>query len=128
MLNQLNQLGAYGYILTTIAMTVYGQLVLKWRIVQLGPLPEGFKDKTVFLILLVFDPFIATGYLAAFIAALSWTAALSRFQLNFAYPFMSLSYVLVLLMSNWLLGEPLTWQRTFGVGLIVAGTVIAARA
>lgn len=120
-------LNSYGYILTTILLTVYGQLILKWRVTQLGPLPEGFKDKSLFLILLVLDPFILSGYVAAFIAALSWTAALSRFDLNFAYPFMSLSYVLVLILSNWLLSEPLTAGRALGVGLIVVGTVVASR-
>jgi uncharacterized membrane protein len=54
-------------------------------------------------------------------------AALSRFDLNYAYPFMSLSFVLVLILSSWLLGEPLTLARALGVTLIVAGTVVASR-
>ncbi len=123
----LNQFGAYGYILTTILLTVYGQLILKWRVTELGPLPQGLKDKVLFLVLLMFDPFVLSGYFAAFIAAMSWTAALSRFDLNYAYPFMSLSYVFVLILSSWLLSEPLTLARALGVGLIVAGTVVASR-
>lgn len=123
----LGRLGDYGYILATIGFVVYGQIILKWRLAQLGPLPEQLKDKVVFLVLLLFDPIIFSGFLAAFIAALCWAAALSRFDLNYAYPFMSLSFVIVLLLSSWLLGEPLTLGRTVGVALIVAGTLVVSR-
>jgi multidrug transporter EmrE-like cation transporter len=123
----LSHLGGYGYILTTLTLTVYGQLILKWRLSQLGPLPEGFKDKVLYLALLIFDPFVFTVYLAVFAAGLAWMAALTRFDLNYAYPFMSLSFVCVLILSSLLLGEPLTVGRTLGVALIVAGTVVASR-
>jgi drug/metabolite transporter (DMT)-like permease len=123
----LNHLGGYGYILVTLSLTVYGQLILKWRLSQLGPLPENFKDKILFLVLLIFDPFIFSVYIAVFAAGLAWAATLTRFDLNYAYPFMSLSFVCVLILSSLLLGEPLTWGRTLGVALIVAGTVVASR-
>lgn len=35
----------YIYIFGTIFFTVYGQLILKWRIVQYGALPETLADK-----------------------------------------------------------------------------------
>jgi drug/metabolite transporter (DMT)-like permease len=123
----LSQLGGYGYILTTLTLTVYGQLILKWRIAQLGPLPESLKDKVVVLVSLILDPYVFSVYIAVFGAGLAWMAALSRFDLNYAYPFMSLSFVLVLILSSWLLGEPLTLARALGVTLIVAGTVVASR-
>jgi len=123
----LSNLGGYGYILITLTLTVYGQLLLKWRLSQLPPLPEGFKEKIRFLVSLIFDPVIFTIYIAVFAAGLAWMAALTRFDLNYAYPFMSLSFVCVLILSSLLLGEPLTLGRTLGVGLIVAGTVVASR-
>jgi drug/metabolite transporter (DMT)-like permease len=52
---------------------------------------------------------------------------MTRFELSHAYPFMSLNFVIVLLLSGWLLSEPLTPQRLAGVALIMAGTVVAAR-
>jgi len=52
---------------------------------------------------------------------------MTKFDLSHAYPFMSLNFVVVLLLSGWLLSEPFTFQKAFGVGLIVLGTVVAAR-
>lgn len=117
----------YLYILATIAFTVYGQLILKWRISKFGPLPVDFSEKFKFLVSLLLDPAIFSGFAAAFIASLAWMAAMTKFDLNHAYPFMSLNFVVVLLLSSWLLSEPITTQKVIGVALIMAGTVVAAR-
>lgn len=117
----------YLYILATIGLTVYGQLILKWRIAQLGSLPLEFADKVKFLIGLLLDPAIFSGFVAAFLASLAWMAAMTKFELSHAYPFMSLNFVVVLILSGWLLSEPMNTQKTVGVALIVLGTVVAAR-
>ena len=45
----------YFYIFGTIFFTVYGQLILKWRMSALGgSLPNEFLDKILFLFKLVF--------------------------------------------------------------------------
>lgn len=117
----------YLYIFATLGLTVYGQLILKWRISQFGPLPAEFVDKIKFLLGLLFDPAIFSGFAAAFLASLAWMAAMTKFDLSHAYPFMSLNFVVVLLLSGWFLTEPLSVQKVIGVGLIVIGTIIAAR-
>ena len=116
----------YLYILATIAFTVYGQLILKWRIATMGPLPTNVGGKVTFLISLLFDPLIASGFAAALVASFAWMAAMTKFELSHAYPFMSMNFVFVLLLSGWLLNEPITFQKVFGVALIVLGTVVAS--
>jgi uncharacterized membrane protein len=54
-------------------------------------------------------------------------AAMTKFELSYAYPLMSLNFVIVLILSAWLLHEPVTLNKTIGIILIVAGTVIASR-
>ncbi len=117
----------YLYILATIGLTVYGQLILKWRITQLGSLPVEFVDKGKFLLGLLVDPAIFSGFISAFLASLAWMAAMTKFDLSHAYPFMSLNFVIVLVLSGWLLGEPINIQKTIGVALIVLGTLAVAR-
>ena len=117
----------YIYIFATIFFTVYGQLILKWRISESGSLPAGFIEKIKFLILLLSDPLIFSGFAAAFLASLAWMAAMTKFELSHAYPFMSLNFIIVLLLSGWLLSEPITFLKVLGVALIVLGTVVAAR-
>lgn len=117
----------YIYILATIVFTVYGQLILKWRISRFGALPEDFLGKFKFLAHLLMDPGIFSGFLAGFLASLAWMAAMSKFDLSHAYPFMSINFVVVLILGAWILNEPMTFQKVLGVSFIVIGTVVAAR-
>jgi uncharacterized membrane protein len=52
---------------------------------------------------------------------------MSKFELSHAYPFMSLNFVVVLVLGTWLLNEPLNVSKVIGVALIVLGTVVVAR-
>ena len=117
----------YLYIAATIAFTVYGQLVLKWRVGFHGHLPAEFADKLRYIFGVLIDPWIVSGLAAAFVASLTWIAAMTKFQLSHAYPFMSLNFVVVLVLSAWLLNEPITLAKVFGVAMIVIGTVAIAR-
>jgi drug/metabolite transporter (DMT)-like permease len=95
---------------------------------QAGTMPEGGTDKILFLLQQFFNPWIISGLFSAFLASLAWMAAVTRFELNYAYPFMSLAFVIVMLFSVVFLNEPLTPQGIFGTLMVVAGLVVIARA
>lgn len=123
----MNRLLDYAYIAATIGFTVYGQLILKWRIASVGPLPADSIGKIRFLLSLFTDIGILSGFFAGFLASLAWMAAMTKFDLSHAYPFMSLNFVIVLMLSSLLLSEPLTLQKGLGVAFIVLGTMVASR-
>src|SRR5882724_1350340 len=87
---------SYVYVTLTILLTIYGQLVLKWQVVNAGAFPDRSREKIWFLIRLLGNPGVISVYLAAFLASLAWTAALTKLPLSYAYPFTSLTFVLVL--------------------------------
>jgi drug/metabolite transporter (DMT)-like permease len=116
------------YILGCVLFTVYGQLILKWRMNQQQPLPDGLFDKVCELIkLIIFDPFILSGFVSAFLASLFWMAAMTKFSLSFAYPFMSSAFIIVMFLSVFLFGETLNLYKIAGTGLIVAGIVVLSQ-
>lgn len=117
----------YLYIALTILFTVYGQLVLKWQVSQAGPFPVATGAKIGFLLELLLKPWIISGFLAAFLASLCWMAAMTKFPLSHAYPFMSLAFVLVLCLSALIFHEPLTWLKAIGMACIVVGIVIGSQ-
>jgi len=117
----------YLYIFGTIFFTVYGQLILKWKIDRAGDLPEIWTEKLIFLLKLLFDPVILSGFLSAFVASLFWMAAMTKFNISYAYPFMSLSFVLVFLLSIFLFQEPVTTQKIVGLSLIVLGILVTSQ-
>jgi len=118
----------YLYIAGCVFFTVYGQLILKWRMNMQEPLPAGLTEKFVHLIKLVlFDPYILSGFISAFLASLFWMSAMTKFSLSFAYPFMSSAFIIVMFFSVILFGETLNIQKLIGTSLIVAGIVVLSQ-
>ena len=118
---------SYFYIFLTIAFTVYGQIVLKWQVIGAGAFPQTFSEKMFFLARLLLNPWVMSGFFAAFLAALSWMAAMTKLDLSHAYPFMSLNFVLVIILSSLLFQETITPLKIMGLGLIILGIVVGSR-
>lgn len=117
---------SYLFVALTILFTVYGQLVLKAQVIRIGGL-EATPDKLQFLLKCLLNPWIASTYVAAFLASLSWMVAMTKLPLSYAYPFTSLAFVFVLVASAILFQETLSVPKLLGTGLIVAGIVVASQ-
>lgn len=117
----------YFYILGAIVCTVYGQLILKWRIDKYGALPDLFLDKLIFLTKLLFDPYIFSGFVVAMLASFFWMATMTKFDVSYAYPFMSGAFVIVFVLSVILFHEPISWNKVIGLILIISGIVVTSR-
>lgn len=118
---------SYLYILLTIALTVYGQLAIKWQVLKAGALPEPLPEKISFLLHLLLNPWIVSALAAAFLASFFWMAAMTKLQLSHAYPFMGLTFVLVLLASGFFFHEPITPLKIVGIALIILGLVVGSQ-
>jgi multidrug transporter EmrE-like cation transporter len=117
----------YIYILLTVIFTVIGQIMLKWRMDKLGALPSELFNKILFLAKAFMDPFIIISLGSAFIASVFWMAAMTKFDISYAYPFMSLSYVIVLVASFVLFKEPITMYKIAGLLCIAVGIVLTSK-
>ena len=121
-------MNSYFYILFTLLFTVYGQLILKWRLSNLKVvLPDDVMDKFFYLIRLVIDPFILSGFIAAFVASLFWMVAMTKFEITHAYPFMSLAPALVFLLGVFVLNETFTMGKVIGLIIIMLGIAITLK-
>jgi multidrug transporter EmrE-like cation transporter len=73
------------------------------------------------------DPFILSGVIAAFIASLTWLAAISKVPLNVGFPiYYGLTFALVIFCSIWFLNEPLSSLKLIGVVLILIGVIVGS--
>lgn len=117
----------YFYILCTILLTVYGQLIIKWQVLKAGAFPEATPEKIWFLLHLVVNPWVVSAFLAALLASVTWMAAMTKLPLSHAYPFMSLAFVLVILLSGVLFNEPITSPKVVGVVMVMLGLAIGSQ-
>jgi len=74
------------YLIATVLLMVYSQLIIKWRISKSVYLPPDLYNKILYLIKLLLDPFVMSGFITAFLASLFWMLAMTKFELSQAYP------------------------------------------
>lgn len=118
---------AHVFILATILLGLYGQVVLKWQVNRAGPLPDDLPGRVEFVLRLLLNPWVISSLGAAFLGMVTWMLALSKADLSYAYPFTSLSFVLVLAASVLVFREPVTATKVAGLVLVVAGLWVGSR-
>ncbi len=118
---------AHLLILGTVLFTVYGQLVMKWQVGRIGPVTLTSSGAVRFLVAVLSNPWIVSGLASAFLAFFCWAGAVSKLPLSYAYPFTSLSFVLVVFLSAALFGEALTAPRVIGLALVLLGLFVGSR-
>jgi multidrug transporter EmrE-like cation transporter len=76
---------------------------------------------------IVLDPWVMSGLACYAISIVSWMAVLSKVDVSYAYPFLSVGYVVVVVAAYFLFREPMGVAKILGVGLICIGVMLVAR-
>lgn len=114
-------------ILTSVMLGVVGQLVLKYGMTRMGPLTPSLAAAPSIVLRIVTSPWVIFGLSCYVLGSFFWLIALSRVDLSFAYPFASMSYVLMLGSAWYFLGEAISLLRLGGVGLIILGVLVISQ-
>lgn len=118
---------AIGYILVSVIAGAIGQITLKYGMTLTGQITLSAHDIVPTLFKIFTNPFIIGGLALYVGGTVFWLAALSRVDLSFAYPFASLSYV-VMLTASWLLfNENITPLRLVGTLVVMLGVFLISR-
>ncbi|MFK7694593.1 SMR family transporter [Paenibacillus sp. HJGM_3] len=112
------------WLFASVLLGVVGQLLMKWGLVEPKPL---WTEGPSFARSLSSWPVLA-GLTAYACSSLFWLLALKQMPISVAYPMVSLGYVGVALAGYYLFREPLSAVHWLGIGVIMLGVVIVARA
>jgi glycosyltransferase involved in cell wall biosynthesis len=119
-----------GLILISVALAAVAQLTLKHgmnQVTQHGEVPLALGRPMETARRIVGNVSVWAGLATFVLSAAVWLIVLSRASLSFAYPFASLTYVLILVFDRFVLHEPISSLRYTGVALIIAGLVLISR-
>lgn len=117
----------HAYIISTLVFTLYSQLVMRWQVAEAGVLPSDVMGKARFVGAMFLNPWVLSSIFSTLIAGISWMLAMTRFEISYAYPWISLSYVLMLFLAIVLFGETFNSAKGLGTLLITAGIIVIAR-
>lgn len=120
----------YGLILLSVLIAALAQLTLKHGMTQVtrhGALPLDLGAPVETFRRVVTNVSVLGGLSLFVVSAAVWLVVLSKVSLSFAYPFVSLTYVLILLFDRLVLNDAVSMTRWGGVALIVGGIILISR-
>jgi drug/metabolite transporter (DMT)-like permease len=114
----------YLVLIAIVVFASFGDIALAYGMKQVGAISAARWTQ---LIAAVLNPWVALGivlllgFFASYLSALSWS------DLTYVLPATSFGYVLLALLSVWLLGEKVTLARWIGILMVSSGVAIVTR-
>ena len=102
------------YILISVLGGAAGQVLLKKGMGSMGPLTLSVNQLGSILWRIATNPYVVIGLGIYVCSTIFWLTALSRVDLSYAYPFASLSYVVMLIASWQLFNEDISLSAPAG--------------
>lgn len=114
-------------ILLSVTLAAVAQLTLKYGVDQATSGSGALRFGAESLRNISSTPTVWIGLFLFGLSAVVWLGVLSRTSLSFAYPFASLTYVLILLADRFVLDQEIPALRYAGVAFIMIGIVLVAQ-
>ncbi|MBS0421565.1 MAG: hypothetical protein JSR66_27905 [Proteobacteria bacterium] len=74
-----------------------------------------------------FSPLVVVGLALYVFSTLLWLLVLAKADVSYAYPFVSLGFLMISLYAHYSMSEPLSALKMTGIALIMSGVVCVAR-
>lgn len=113
-------------ILVSVFLGAIGQVLVKYGASSLELNFTGKYLITSIISILKNAP-VMCGIISYGVSFLLWIKVLSKVELSYAYPMVSIGYILVMFFSYFLFKENISIIRILGVILIISGVVLVAR-
>lgn len=115
------------FIVFTVLTNAAAQLMLKQGVMTLAPSVLSQNNIILKVLFIVFSPWVFFGLVMFVVSMASHMFVLSKVDLSFAFPFLSLAYVAVAVLAWQLFGEELGGYKIAGIAFICIGTVLIAQ-
>ena len=112
------------YILASVLLVNVGNLVAKYGLQQST---FNFDALVSSYVTFFTNPFILLGIASIGISSVFWLAALSKADLSYAYPMISIGYIITAIASWMFFEENLTLIRIAGIFVICSGVFLMSR-
>jgi drug/metabolite transporter (DMT)-like permease len=110
-------------VFTDVLETFHQFCFKKSALLENNPNITGFYDVLTFFGFVFSSPFFWFGLLSLILAFIIWSTILSKIDLSVAVPVASFSYILVALVSIFILHEHVSPLRWFGIFFILIGVI-----
>ena len=121
-------LTAFAFLFAGVLLNAAAQLLLKAGTNVLGVLTLARDTWPDTLVQMATQRYFVLGAACYVLSLFVWILGLSRVPVSIAYPLLSLGYIINAVAAHYLFGEAVTLSRWLGIGFIVIGVWLVARA
>lgn len=114
-------------IVMTVLLNTAGQFVMKMGMNNVGRIGMAGSGVLAGFLKAFTSPLVFSGLMLYGLSAALWIVIVSRVNLSWAYPLVSMSYVIVAFLSPVLLHEKFSLMRVIGTCIICLGVAVVAR-
>ncbi len=114
-------------ILACVVIGTTVQILLKFGMNHVGTFAFSTHNIIPIAVKIICSPFILLGIICYAMSLIVWLLVLSRAEVSYAYPLLSVGYVITAIAAYYLFGDSLTVIRIIGIGLIILGVVCITR-
>jgi multidrug transporter EmrE-like cation transporter len=114
-------------ILTGVLLNACAQLALKQGMRTIGHFAFTLANLIPIGLQVMVNPFVLAGLACYALSVAIWLMVLSRVDVSFAYPMLSVGYIVTALASKALFGETVITARWIGILVICLGVYLITR-
>ncbi len=114
-------------ILAGVLLNAAAQIVIKKGMSDIGTFEFSFENIIPVGFKVVTSPFVITGVFFYAVSLVLWLMVLSRVDVSYAYPMLSVGYIVAALAGKYLFNEPLGLVRWAGIIVICIGVYLITR-
>lgn len=118
----------FALVITGVLLNAVAQLALKASVRGTGAIELSPAQALPVAMRLAAEPWLWLGLGCYVVSVVVWILALSRVDVSIAYPMLSLGYILNALAAWAWLGESMNLAKVAGIGIIILGVFVLARA
>ncbi len=117
----------FALILLGVLLNAGAQLLLKAGMGQIGHFEFSVANVVPIGVKVVANLPIISGLTLYVVSVGVWLLVLSRVQVSYAYPMLSIGYVVNAVAAYYVFGEPMSSIRVLGIFIIIAGVYLVAQ-
>lgn len=114
-------------ILFSVLINAVAQLLLKAGMNRIGHFELAWASAVPVGLQVAASPFVLLGVTAYFASMVVWLLVLSRVEVSYAYPMISVGYIVNAIAGYYLFQENLSVMRIAGILIIIAGVYLVTR-
>ncbi len=114
-------------ILSGVLLNAFAQLLLKKGMLGIGYFEMQFENLFPMIKKVAINSYILLGLGSYVISVVIWLLVLARVEVSYAYPFLSVGYVVVTLLGYFIFQESLSWIRVVSISIIIVGVILLSR-